>query len=277
MAVVDHGGFTAAAKAEHVAQPSVSLAVRELETEVGAELVVRSRDGVRLTPAGEALLPLARQALRDVDGAVAAVAAVTGLVAGRLDVASLPTLAADPVAAMVGRFRHDHDGVTVRITAPEDPVALADEVRAGEAEIGITERVVANHGLEEVPLADQRLLAISPPGRGGSTAPLDLRRLGDRPLIVTPRGSSLRWALEDALDDLEVEPSIAVVCEQRDALVSLVLAGAGTAFVPPALAIAAEALGAVVRSTTPVLRRRLVVVHRPGTLSPAADRFVAAA
>jgi LysR family transcriptional regulator, carnitine catabolism transcriptional activator len=273
VAVLDHAGFTAAAKAVHVAQPAVSLAVRELEAELGAELLVRSRAGVALTPAGEAFVPLARQALRDVEGAAEAVAAVTGVMAGRLDIASLPTLAADPAARMVGRFRREHPGVTVRLTAPEDPSTLADEIRRGEAEVGITERVQANHGLEERSLAAQRLLAISPPGADDAADPLRLRRLGNRPLIVTPRGTSLRWALEDALDDLEVEPNIAVVTEARDALVSLVLAGAGTAFVPPALAMAAQALGAAVRSTTPVLRRELVMVHRPGRLSPAAERF----
>src|SRR5687767_9303045 len=98
VAVADQGGFTAAAGAEHVAQPAVSLAVRELEDELGAPLFVRSRAGAVLTTAGEALLGPARQALRDVEHAAAAVAAVTGLVAGHLDLASLPTLAADPVA-----------------------------------------------------------------------------------------------------------------------------------------------------------------------------------
>ena len=79
LAVVDHGGFTAAAAAIHVAQPALSLGVRELERELGATLLVRSRKGVVLTPAGEALVEPARQALRDVDIAVAAVEAVTGM------------------------------------------------------------------------------------------------------------------------------------------------------------------------------------------------------
>ena len=48
--------------AVHVAQPAVSLAVKELEREVGAELLVRSRHGVTLTAAGSALVGPARQA-----------------------------------------------------------------------------------------------------------------------------------------------------------------------------------------------------------------------
>ena len=70
LSVVDHGGFTAAAAAIHVAQPALSLGVRELEQELGATLLVRSRKGVVLTPAGDAL-DLAR-ALRGAPGGAAA-------------------------------------------------------------------------------------------------------------------------------------------------------------------------------------------------------------
>ena len=133
LAVVDNDGFTAAAEAEHVAQPAVSLAVKELEAEVGTPLLVRSRHGVRLTVAGEALVPPARQALRDVETAAAAVAAVTGLVAGRLDVASIPTLAADPLADLVGAFRRRHPAVRVRLLAPNDLADVTQAVRSGEA------------------------------------------------------------------------------------------------------------------------------------------------
>ena len=66
VAVVDHGGFTRAAEALHVAQPSLSQAIKALETEVGFALFDRVGRQVRLTAAGRALLPAARQALHDV-------------------------------------------------------------------------------------------------------------------------------------------------------------------------------------------------------------------
>lgn len=272
LAVVDHGGFTAAAHAEHVAQPAVSLAVRELEAEVGAPLLVRSRGGVTLTAAGEALVPPARQALRDVEHAAAAVAAVTGLVAGRLDVASLPTLAADPVSDLVGRFRRAHPGVTVRLGAPHDLEELATDVRSGAAEVGVTEEGLANVGLEQVRVGEQELLAVSPPG--GSAAPVRLARMGGVPLVLSPPGASLRDVVAAALAEVGVVPEVAVETAQREALIPLVLAGAGTTFLPTRLAQAAGQLGATVRPTRPRLRRTIVVVHRPGPLGPAAARFL---
>src|ERR1700760_1075314 len=92
LAVVDGGGMTRAAQSEHVSQPSVSQAIRELEAELRTPLFRR----VVLTVAGEALVEPARQVLRDVETGRAAVESVAGLTAGRLDLGALPTLAADP-------------------------------------------------------------------------------------------------------------------------------------------------------------------------------------
>src|SRR5436309_13999589 len=121
LAAVDHGGFTRAAEAEYVSQPSVSQAIRELEGELGTPLFHRVGRGVVLTAAGEALVPPARQALRDVETARTTVAAVAGLEAGRLDLAALPTLAVDPVAPLTGAFRTAHPRVTVSLQDPEGP------------------------------------------------------------------------------------------------------------------------------------------------------------
>ncbi|MBA2282315.1 MAG: LysR family transcriptional regulator substrate-binding protein, partial [Acidimicrobiia bacterium] len=103
---------------------------------------------------------------------------------------------------------------------------------------------------------------------------LSLGRLADRPLVLTPLGTSLREALDSALAAIGRQATVAVETEVRDALIPLVLAGAGTAIVPRPLASGSEARGAVVRSLDPPLRRSVVLVHRPTGLSPAARRFV---
>src|SRR5438067_12186719 len=111
--VVDHGGFTRAAAALHVSQPSLSHGVQTLERELGVELFHRLGRQVTLTSAGEAVVGPARHVLRQVEAVRAAVAAVKGTTAGRLDVVSLPTLAADPLAGLIGRFRTAYPGVTI--------------------------------------------------------------------------------------------------------------------------------------------------------------------
>lgn len=65
LAVVDSGSFTRAANALNIAQPSLSGGIAELERQLGTRLFVRERRRIRLTPAGNALLPLARGIERD--------------------------------------------------------------------------------------------------------------------------------------------------------------------------------------------------------------------
>src|SRR5262245_9761121 len=94
--VVDHGTFTAAARALHVAQPSLSQGVARLEAELGVALFHRVGRGVRLSAAGEAFVPAARRMLRDAALAGESVRSVVELASGSLDVVALRTLAADP-------------------------------------------------------------------------------------------------------------------------------------------------------------------------------------
>ncbi|MEZ5145295.1 MAG: LysR family transcriptional regulator [Acidimicrobiales bacterium] len=183
VAVVDHGGFTRAAEAVHVTQPSLSQAVKALEAELGVELFLRTGRDVVLTAAGEALLGPARQALRDAANARAAVAEVAGVRAGHLDVVCLPTLAVDPVAGLVGRFRQAHPGVTVRLAEPEDPGAVAEAVRSGASEIAVTELppVVPAPDLVEVGLEAHDYLAVLPPAAARDHPP-------DRPVTLAALG-----------------------------------------------------------------------------------------
>ncbi|MBN9747578.1 hypothetical protein DMP23_41880 [Amycolatopsis sp. A1MSW2902] len=92
LAVVRHGNFTRAAQDVHVVQSALSASIRKLEADLGAELFDRTTRRVTLTPAGEALLPLARQIAADVDSARGEVAAVTGLARGRVSIGTIQTL-----------------------------------------------------------------------------------------------------------------------------------------------------------------------------------------
>ena len=73
IAVVEEGSLTTAAELRlHTSQPSLSRQIRDLENEVGTELLLRSVHGVEVTAAGKAFLDHARLALTQVDAAVAA-------------------------------------------------------------------------------------------------------------------------------------------------------------------------------------------------------------
>ena len=69
LAAVEHGSFTAAADALHMAQPSLSEQVRRLEAELGVELFARVGPGLVLTEAGLSLRPHAERVVAEADEA----------------------------------------------------------------------------------------------------------------------------------------------------------------------------------------------------------------
>src|SRR5579859_153368 len=131
VAVVDHGGVTRAAAELHVAQPSLSQTIQSLEHELGVDLFQRVGRRLVLTAAGEALLVPARQVLRDMATVAASVADVKGLAAGRLDLVAEPTLAADPVAGLIGAFRIAYPDILVRLAEPEGSAEVVQRLDDG--------------------------------------------------------------------------------------------------------------------------------------------------
>lgn len=280
VAIVEEGGFTNAAARVGISQPSLSHAIKALENELGATLFHRLGRSVMLTPAGEALLPPARQALRDAEVARSAVAEVVGLEAGHLDLVCLPTVAVTPVAGLVGRFRGQHPDVRIHIDEPEDADAVAAAVRSGASELGVAELPLEATDLESIELEAHEFVAVLPPTSRPSDddgTALSLRELAKLPLVTTPRGTSTRRQIDEAFAAAMLEPTIAVETDHREGIIAMVLAGAGVSIVPAPLAAVTGARGAVLRPITPRIERRIGLVRRAGPLSPAAHAFVALA
>src|ERR1022692_2974577 len=196
---------------------------------------------------------------------------------GRLDLSALPTLSTDPLPALLGAYRQAYPAVTVHIPSPGDPDELAEQVRTGAAEVGVPAASRAADGLVSVPFRGQQLVAVFPPGSAEPAGLLRPGSLADVPLIVTPPGSSGRRLLEAALGLEGLRPLVAIETSQREAILPLVLAGAGAAVMPEAIAVLAAAQGAVPVPFDPRLMRALVIVHRPGSPPPAAVAFLAVA
>src|SRR5437899_4320411 len=90
--VVDAGGVTRAAEALSVSQPAVTPRLRRLERVLGARLVERQGRRLALTAAGQAVLPLARQALQILEQIPAAISEVQGLLRGEIDLGASTTV-----------------------------------------------------------------------------------------------------------------------------------------------------------------------------------------
>jgi LysR family hca operon transcriptional activator len=173
VAVVEEGGLTAAAERRlNTSQPSLSRQIRDLEYEVGAQLLTRTPHGVQPTPAGRAFLDHARLALAQADAAAEAARRAARPPKPTFEVGFLIGAEADWLATLTRALGENMAGLELRVSSGYSP-QLAEDVRQGKLDVAIIRRE---------PLAE-----------------LDYRLLGREPLVaVLP--SDHRLAKQDAVD-----------------------------------------------------------------------------
>src|SRR6476469_5035960 len=137
VAVAEEGNFTRAAERLHIAQPPLSVAVRQLEEQLGVALLDRSSRRVRLTAAGEQLLEQGRELLAHADTVVGDVQAVERSPSGLLRAGLSPAARFDLVPALLGRWSTAAPGVMLH-TGEDTTGALLRDVRQGRLDLAIT-------------------------------------------------------------------------------------------------------------------------------------------
>jgi LysR family carnitine catabolism transcriptional activator len=272
VAVAERGAFTGAAQALHVSQPSLSQAIKALELELGTALFWRTARGVRLTAAGEALMDPARRALREFILAAVAVANVRNVRSGRLDLVTLPSLAADPLADLVADFHAAHPDVVVRIARSADTVGIEGLVRSGVYEVALSAGPCSGAGLEKRQLMSEPLYLVTPAVAGrepGSVVRIE--DLADIGLVVH---SASRPSIDELLLERGLTPRVVAETDHYDVVTRLVLRGVGAAILPASAARVASRHGAIVCRLDPAMHRQVVVLWRSGAIAPAAQAFL---
>jgi DNA-binding transcriptional LysR family regulator len=273
LAVADCGGFTNASYVLKIAQPSLSQAIKSLESELGVELFKRVPQGTRLTSAGENLIGPARQTLRDFAAAHAAVTRIRALEAGQLDIAALPGLVETRLVPALGQFHVEYPNITVRITNPRSADILG-LVRSGEVDLAVALTARPTEELAVIHLPALQMLVALPPSSGHEPGSIvTASQLHEIGLMV---GTTAKQVVIGRFADIDVTPRITVETDYRETLIPLVLAGFGACLLTEATAPDAAARGAVICRLDPGIAsyEQPVIIHRRVNLSPAASAFV---
>ncbi|SOZ36962.1 LysR family transcriptional regulator [Cupriavidus neocaledonicus] len=137
VAAAEHGSISAAARARHVSQPSVSTAIAQLEDSLGEPLFRRQVSrGLSLTPAGQRLLGKARDVLALAAGLAVDDGAGRGL-SGQLSLTCFQDLGPYFVPRLLAGLRQRHPGISVTLFEA-DLATVHRTLQAGKAELAVT-------------------------------------------------------------------------------------------------------------------------------------------
>jgi DNA-binding transcriptional LysR family regulator len=202
LAVVDSGGFSAAAHQLEMSQPSVSSQVRRLELSMATRLIDRSGPQIRPTAEGEVMAEYAREVLRLTEQTLAAVHRVGQAQAGRLRVGGSTTPGTYQLPWLLARFRERHPEVECDIVVGEH-APIIKQVLSGELGLAILSGRPRAPQLRFETIVEERLLLVAAPGhalagRGAAVAVPAAELAGERFLLREP-GSQTREFQDAAL------------------------------------------------------------------------------
>ena len=232
--LAEHLHFSRTADVLHITQPALTKQIQRLEEIVGGALVIRGYREVRLSQAGQVLLPRARLVLQESDAALEAARKAArgelGMLRIGFGLATIQKLLPDALL----RFRSRSPGVELRMKDMSTPGQLAALVR-GEIDVGFVRLPVADSRIATRPILHERLVAVLG-ARSPWRARDGLRSIAQEPFVTLSRATSASFhdhvvALCHAAG---FTPNIVQETNELFTMMMLVRAGMGVAVAPTA-------------------------------------------
>ncbi|MYN18136.1 LysR family transcriptional regulator [Rugamonas sp. FT107W] len=276
VAVVEQGGFRAAATALHLSQPALSRRIAKLEEALNVKLFERSTRRVSLTLMGREFFVQAQEILDGVERSLHQISDLSRTHSGQVTVACVPSVAHHFLPPILQRFHLALPRVRVRV-ADEGAHEVLNIVARGEADFGVNFLGAGEPGIDFEPILKERFvlacLANHPLARRRSVSWDDI---GKHPYMTVAKSSGNRLLLDQAMAPAEQRPASFIEVRHVSTLLELVRAGLGAAVVPQ-LSMPAGATGAMLRAvplTAPGIERTLGIIRRSGRVfAPAAQQL----
>jgi DNA-binding transcriptional LysR family regulator len=279
VAAAEEENFSRAAEKLHLSQPAVSQAIRTFEQALGTELFLRHGRSVRLSAAGEVLLPMAREALDSILRIEDTMTGIQGEVLGELAIGCTTSSGKYLLPVLGAHFRelYPHVRFQVQVRGRADvKERLLDE----RLKIGVFSSKLESRNLEYQPFFEDRVILIVPKDHRwadyGRALPSDLI---DEPMIMREPSAGTTEVLFEALSDQGIDPdSLNIIMElgNAEAIETAVEQGIGVAFISKLAAARGLELGRVkeVAVEGMDLRRMIYLVRNPkSSFTRAQDRF----
>jgi len=261
VAIADHGSFAEAARVLHLAPPTISLHIADLEERIGAALLSRKRGQIRPTTIGETLIERARRLLADAEQALEDVQRQVQGLAGRVRLGASTGAIAHLLPQALEVLGQDHPGIDVQVEVltSQDTLSRLSEGTLDVGLVALPQTPVTR--LVVQPWRRDPVMAFLPSG-WRSPAQVTPEWLAAQPLILNDAGTRLSHLTQEWFAGGGQRPAPRIQLNYNDAIKSLVAAGYGATLLPHEQGAPLPDPRVQMLPLRPALWRQLGIAHR---------------
>jgi LysR family transcriptional regulator, transcription activator of glutamate synthase operon len=266
-AVARYQHVTEAARELHIAQPSLSKQIQQLERDLGVKLFNRVGRRVELTDAGALLLPYARRVLREVDDARVALRRRSDLTIGHVSIGAPPTVGTHLLPGALAAFNERYRGIQLELHEA-GAGQLVDLLSHGTVDLAVVPLPVSEVACAEL-FTEELVVAVAQHHPLAARAAVQSADLAHEDFILFPSGYELRERTLDLCRAAGFMPRVVLDGGEMDTVLRLAAVGLGITIVPRlALEGNADLVGLPIADVR--LQRTLGLIWHPEReLSPA--------
>lgn len=232
MYIAKHNSITKGAASCHMSTPAASVRMRNFENSLGTKLLERTRNGVLLTQAGQALLPHAHLILDQVSALNAHLKGYAEGTKGQIRIVANNLTISETLPMVLRHYMKLHPDISVDVR-PKLNSEVIQAVRDNLADFGLFGGEFDSEGLETLVYLKDRFVVIA--SCEHPLAELDsvhLARALDYDIICLPEYSSVHAFVRHVIDEKRLFPRMSVFVENYDALFCMIEANVGIGLIP---------------------------------------------
>lgn len=239
LSIVDHGSLSRAAEHLHVAQSALSRQVSELESELGVQLLVRSRTGISTTDAGKLFYEHARGISKQIGDLRDAIRNSSDVISGSVVVALPQSVSVTLALALTHAVVKNFPSLSFQLNE-ELSGSTVEQLTRGQIDLTVLCDSFSQNDLAFTPLVEEEFVFLHSPAAPDAPplGEISIEQACARPMIMPSQqnGHTTRWVIEAALRDAGHPPlRLAAEINSVGVLKDAVEAGIGPTILPPAL------------------------------------------
>ncbi|MDO4559878.1 MAG: LysR family transcriptional regulator [bacterium] len=265
------GNLTKAGESFGYTQSGVSHMIKGVEEEFGFRIFLRSRDGVKLTPDGERVLPILREIAKWNESLGQTVSAINGVIRGVLRIGSFTSIAIHWLPKIIRRFQRDYPNISIDIT--EGGIStLEGALEEGAVDLTFMS-LQPGRSFDRIHLRKDPFLAILPEGHPrAQEKSFPLEAFNGEDFILVTHGFD--YDTNRLLKEYAITPKIKFTSHDDHTVFSMVENGLGVSILPELVMRSYGSRGVALPLEPAVCRDLALCVPSFAEASPACRRFI---